>query len=73
LVRWIIAARCASARTTSLIGMQILSEPEGDGGEGLQGDFEVFKFTKAEPINGVQTVDVEIRLTESDDAPVWIE
>lgn len=46
-----------------------INDPES---EGLRATFQVTKFTKGEPLEEAQTVDVTIKPTYSDNAPEWI-
>lgn len=68
-----IALKDVFLDTEEKIGIQCLSAAVADGGEGLQGDFMVKTFQPKQPIAGVQSVDVEIMLTDSEDPPVWLE
>ena len=66
-------AAFAAMRTAFLsraaVGFQILDK---DSGQGLQADFEVFNFSRAEPLDGIQLVSVTIKITYSATAPSWI-
>lgn len=52
-----------------ILAFQVL---DADSGEGLQADFQVFNFSRAEPLDGVQLVSVSIKITYSATAPSWI-
>jgi len=53
----------------TIIGLQIL---DTDGGEGLQADFMVTNFSRSEPLEGVMTVSVTVKITYSATPPSWI-
>jgi len=53
----------------AMIGLQILDAP---GGQGLQADFEVFTFSRAEPLEAGQMVSVGVKVTYSATPPSWI-
>jgi hypothetical protein len=52
----------------SLIGLQALDE---DGGEGVIGDFKIFKFNQNEPLDGLHTISVTAKVCRSDTPPDW--
>lgn len=56
----------------SLIGLQVLTDTEANGGKGLQADFNIKKFTRNEALRDVVTVDVEASIAYSADPPVEI-
>jgi len=53
----------------TIIGLQIL---DTDAGEGLQADFMVTNFSRGEPLEGVMTVSVTVKITYSATPPSWI-
>lgn len=52
----------------AVIGFRTLDKAVGDGGRGWAFDAGVTNFSKAEPLDGVQMVDVTIKPTRSDTA-----
>ena len=53
----------------AIIGFQVLDETSGIG---LQADFMITKFSRAEPLREALTVDIEAVVTYSSTAPTWI-
>jgi len=64
-----LAAVKNSFLNNAVLGLQILDE---DSGEGLQADFEVFGFTRNEPLEEAQTYSVTAKITYSANPPEWI-
>ena len=54
------------------IGLKILDDVEATG-TGLRADFEIFNFSRNEPLEEGVTVDVTAKITYSSYAPEWIE
>ena len=53
----------------AIIGLQIL---DSAGGQGLQGDFEIFAFNRSEPLQEALTVSVTAKIGYSATPPTWI-
>ena len=53
----------------TIIGLQVL---DTDGGEGLQADFMITNFSRAEALEDVMKVSVTAKVTYSDTPPSWI-
>lgn len=53
----------------TVVGLQILDE---DSGQGIQGDYEISKFSTPQEMKGVLMVDVEAELKYSATPPSWI-
>jgi len=56
----------------AIIGLQVLSGPLAEGGQGLQGDFEITKFTRNEPLAEGLTVSVSAVPAYADPPPAWV-
>lgn len=53
----------------TMIGLQVL---DAAAGQGLQADFSITNFTRAEPLEEALTVSVTAKVTYSATAPTWI-
>jgi predicted secreted protein len=52
----------------SVLGLKVL---DGDSGEGLVADFNIFKFSRNEPLDGLITVSVSAKIAYSETPPTW--
>lgn len=53
-----------------VVGMKVLDEEDGSG---LEADFEVFNFSRTEPLEEAIKVSVSMKIARSETAPVWID
>ena len=53
----------------AIIGLQVL---DGEGGHGLQADFEIMDISRSEPLKEAMTVSVTAKITRSDTPPSFI-
>lgn len=58
--------------TDGVLGIQALSRPLEDGGQGPQFDGKVFSFERNEPTDGPQTVSVKLMPCYSETPPSWL-
>lgn len=56
----------------SIMAVKILDGPNTTGTQGWHMDVAVLKFTKSEPLDGVQTVTIMVKPTPSNTEPAWI-
>lgn len=56
----------------TLIGLRILDGVNGAGGEGIEGDFIVFKYEREEKMNGEVALSVGTKTADSTPAPHWV-
>ncbi len=69
-----IAALQSAYLNRTLVALKILDGPDtvGSGSQGWFLDVVVLKFTRSEPLDGVQTVTIMVKPAPSNTEPAWI-
>ena len=65
------AALQSSFLNLTAVELLVLDKPTATGAQGWRASFEVMKFDEGQPLEGIETTDVEAKPTMSANAPAW--